>query len=55
MTTEQEARKKDDHAAATEAATSSPGFRVSLDAWAVSLALIVSLLVWTGVIKHIPW
>ncbi len=55
MTTEQEARKKDSKAAATEAPPSSHGLRVSLDAWAVTLALIVSLLIWTGVIKHIPW
>ena len=27
----------------------------SLDAWAVTLALVLSLLVWIGWIKHIPW
>lgn len=31
------------------------GFRVSLDVWAVALALALSLLVWSGVIKRIPW
>jgi|HubBroStandDraft_1064217.scaffolds.fasta_scaffold01745_7 hypothetical protein len=29
--------------------------RFSLDAWAVSLALALAILVWSGVIKHIPW
>jgi hypothetical protein len=29
--------------------------RFSLDAWAVVLALVLSLLVWVGWIKHIPW
>ena len=29
--------------------------RFSLDAWAVTLALVLSLLVWIGWIKHIPW
>ena len=28
---------------------------LSLDTWAVALSLAVSLLVWLGVIKHIPW
>ena len=31
------------------------GFRLSLDAWAVTLALFLSLLVALGVIKKIPW
>jgi hypothetical protein len=30
-------------------------FKLSLDTWAVALSLAVSLLVWLGVIKHIPW
>jgi len=30
-------------------------FRFSLDTWAVALSLAVSLLVWLGLIKHIPW
>ena len=29
--------------------------KFSLDAWAVTLALLLSLLVWFGWIKHIPW
>ena len=29
--------------------------RFSLDAWAVTLALVLSILVWIGWIKHIPW
>ncbi len=28
---------------------------LSLDTWAVALSLAISLLVWLGVIKHIPW
>jgi hypothetical protein len=31
------------------------GFRLSLDGWAVALALLLSLLVALGVIKKIPW
>jgi hypothetical protein len=30
-------------------------FALSLDSWAVALSLALSLLVWLGVIKHIPW
>jgi hypothetical protein len=30
-------------------------FTFSLDTWAVALSLAVSLLVWLGLIKHIPW
>jgi len=29
--------------------------RVSLDAWAVAVALGLAALVWSGLIKHIPW
>lgn len=29
--------------------------RFSLDAWAVALALGLAALIWSGVIKHIPW
>jgi hypothetical protein len=29
--------------------------QLSLDTWAVALSLAISLLVWLGVIKHIPW
>jgi hypothetical protein len=29
--------------------------KFSLDTWAVALSLAISLLVWLGVIKHIPW
>ena len=29
--------------------------KLSLDTWAVALSLALSLLVWLGVIKHIPW
>lgn len=33
----------------------SGGFSLSLDGWAVTLALFLSLLVALGVIKKIPW
>ncbi|HKV25667.1 MAG TPA: hypothetical protein VJN93_13825 [Candidatus Acidoferrum sp.] len=29
--------------------------RISLDGWAVLLALLAALLVRTGILKHIPW
>jgi hypothetical protein len=32
-----------------------PASRFSLDTWAVFLALGLSLLIWAGVIKHVPW
>jgi hypothetical protein len=30
-------------------------WKLSLDAWAVVVALVVALLVRAGVFKHIPW
>jgi hypothetical protein len=30
-------------------------FNLSLDVWAVALALGLSLLVWVGLLKHVPW
>lgn len=30
-------------------------WRLSLDSWAVVLALLAALLVRAGVVKHIPW
>jgi hypothetical protein len=38
-----------------ESPTERSGFKFSLDTWAVALSLAVSLLVWLGLIKHIPW
>lgn len=29
--------------------------RVSLDTWAVALALGLAALIWSGFIKHVPW
>jgi hypothetical protein len=55
MTKKQGARTNERSATTTEAAAPNREVKVSLDAWAVALALITSLLVWTGVIKHIPW
>ena len=46
MTQQTESRTKNDQPAAA---------KFSLDAWAVTLALVLSLLVWFGLIKHIPW
>ena len=40
-----------------EVAAGKPGSRwkLSLDTWAVVVALLLALLVRTGVVKHIPW
>jgi hypothetical protein len=46
MTQQNQSRTKKEKAAAS---------RFSLDTWAVALALVLSLLVWVGWIKHIPW
>jgi hypothetical protein len=46
MTQQIESRAKKEKPAAS---------KFSLDAWAVTLALALSLLVWLGVIKHVPW
>ena len=35
--------------------TTRPRFRLSLDSWAVAIALGAALLVRAGVLKHIPW
>ncbi|HKD62408.1 MAG TPA: hypothetical protein VKB40_00120 [Candidatus Acidoferrales bacterium] len=32
-----------------------PKRKLSLDTWAVALSFAISLLIWLGVIKHIPW
>ncbi|HYL67826.1 MAG TPA: hypothetical protein VEX69_01545 [Candidatus Limnocylindria bacterium] len=46
MTQQTESRTKKEKPAAS---------RFSLDVWAVTLALVLSLLVWIGWLKHIPW
>jgi hypothetical protein len=46
MTQQNELRGKENRSLAS---------RFSLDTWAVTLALVLSLLVWIGLIKHIPW
>jgi len=38
-----------------QTADKSTSSRFSLDSWAVFLALGLSLLIWLGVIKHVPW
>lgn len=35
--------------------TSMNRFRLSLDGWAVATALLLALLVRSGVLKHVPW
>ena len=39
----------------TEVARKAAGLGISLDAWAVALALGLALLVWIGWIKRVPW
>jgi hypothetical protein len=46
MTQQSDSRTKKEKPAAS---------KFSLDTWAVTLALVLSILVWIGVIKHIPW
>jgi len=31
------------------------GYLLSIDGWAVTLALLLSFLVWAGLLKQIPW
>jgi hypothetical protein len=38
-----------------ETHAASRGFRLSLDGWAVAIALFLTALVRTGVLKHVPW
>ena len=38
-----------------EVAKTAASLGVSLDIWAVALALGLAFLVWAGVIKNIPW
>lgn len=37
------------------AATRAVKLRFSLDAWAVTIAFLLALIVRTGLVKHIPW
>jgi hypothetical protein len=39
----------------SNAANRTTGFKLSLDGWAVTLALALSALIWVGLIKHVPW
>jgi hypothetical protein len=39
----------------TEVSGGSKGFKLSLDTWAVILALALALLVRAGVFKKVPW
>jgi len=39
----------------TEASSNGKGFRLSLDTWAVILALALALAVRTDIFKKVPW
>jgi hypothetical protein len=39
----------------TDVARKAAGLGISLDGWAVALALGLALLVWAGWIKQVPW
>jgi hypothetical protein len=39
----------------TNVARKAAGLGISLDGWAVALALGLALLVWVGWIKRVPW
>lgn len=39
----------------TNVAAKAAGIGISLDAWAVALALGLAFLVWVGLIKRVPW
>jgi hypothetical protein len=41
--------------AETEAGKTGSRWKLSLDTWAVLVALLLALLVRTGVFKHVPW
>ena len=53
-TTEHEIVSEEARALAYKAMQKS-GWRISLDTWAVALALVLTALVWSGWIKRIPW
>jgi hypothetical protein len=38
-----------------EAGKTESRWKLSLDTWAVVVALLLALLVRTGVLKHVPW
>ena len=44
-----------DKTEATNVARKAAGLGISLDGWAVALALGLALLVWVGWIKRVPW
>jgi hypothetical protein len=43
------------HKAVQKSRNNGSGWRISLDTWAVTLALALTALVWAGWIKRIPW
>lgn len=44
-----------EEARAAQKSKNGSGWRISLDSWAVTLALVLTALVWAGWIKRIPW
>lgn len=44
-----------DKTGTNEVTAKAAGLGISLDAWAVALALGLALLVWLGWIKHVSW
>jgi hypothetical protein len=47
--------KNDEKNETTKTAEKAAGLGISLDSWAVALALGLALLVWVGWIKRVPW
>ncbi|HXW62879.1 MAG TPA: hypothetical protein VEJ45_09780 [Candidatus Acidoferrales bacterium] len=44
-----------DNSPTTKVASKAAILGLSLDGWAVALALVLTLLVWLGWIKRVPW
>jgi len=44
-----------DNSLTTKVASKAAILGLSLDGWAVALALVLTLLVWLGWIKRVPW
>jgi hypothetical protein len=47
--------KNVEHKRNTARTSPSSTWRLSLDTWAVIVALALSGAIWIGVIKHVPW
>ena len=44
-----------DNSQTTKVARKAASLALSLDGWAVALAFVLTLLVWLGWIKRVPW